>query len=554
MKNPFKAIFGLTVFMFAFISAANAESSSVFGGDKDISDITKRVYSSVVKVEARNGVRKVATGVCVDKQGHVVTTALISPRDEEIFITTSDGKQVDAEFLGMDAMTHLAVVKAKEGLGKPIDIGTSKDLEVGSWIGVVSISPEGTPHVSQGIVSSVGRDGYRLNVWVIPGSSGSPVVDDRGRMVGLLRGVYADESPVVFEFKEKEVVGSGYMFSRAESPASGMAMAVPIDVVERVAAEIKEKGKVERGWLGVQIAESEDGHVEIVDVEKESPAELAGLEEGDIILEMEGQSITSTGMLAKEIRSRKPGDDVKLKIERKDKTETVKVKLGEYTEYNIFQEFESKFPRLFPKSGEKFFALPEGKSLKVFPNRMGKRRFIGVYLQEMTPELSEYFGVKEGMGLLISKVTEGSPAEKAGLKVGDVIVTANGDPVENAAELSDMIQGLEKGDKIEIEYVRDKKKRTVSVEVDEEETGIEQYFFSTPEGETGIWQGITDKARLEYDKWQDRYSQEYKEKAERLRKEMESLSEKAMKEAKEKSEKAQKLLRTGIKKYRGIKV
>ena len=73
-------------------------------------------------------------------------------------------------------------------------------------------------------------------------------------------------------------------------------------------------------------------------------------------------------------------------------------------------------------------------------------------------------------------------------------------------------------------------------------------------GQTGIWQGITDKARLEYDKWQDRYSQEYKEKAEKLRKEMESLSEKAMKEAKEKSEKAQKLLRTSIKKYRGIKV
>jgi len=101
-------------------------------------------------------------------------------------------------------------------------------------VGVVSISPEGTPAVTQGIISSISNDWLRLNVWVTPGMSGSPVVDNNGRMVGLLRGVYSDEQPVVFEFREREVVGSGYVYSRAQAPSSGMALAVPIEIVSKV--------------------------------------------------------------------------------------------------------------------------------------------------------------------------------------------------------------------------------------------------------------------------------------------------------------------------------
>jgi len=382
----------------------------------------------------------------------------------------------------MDSETHLALVQAKEANLTPIKMAKAK-LSPGAWIGVVSISPENTPQVTQGIVSSVAQDRIRLNVWVSRGMSGSPVVDKQGQMVGLLRGVYMDEQPIVFEFQEKEIVGSGYVFSRAEAPASGMALAVPVDVVESVTTEIKEKGKVERGWLGVRIWKNEDNQVEIIEVEKDSPAELSDLKEGDIVLQFDGEDVDDDEMLAKMIRKRKPGETVTLKVERKGKTQDVKVKLGEFTEEDVWREFERKFPDLFRARPDidigrvkpRAFTRPE-----VFRWSFGERKYIGVYIQELNRELSEYFGVDKGTGLLIERIEEGGPAEKAGLRVGDVIISADGERLESTQELSELIQDKKEGEKVTIEFIRDKKKRTVGVEVKEEKTNLSNMFYSDP--------------------------------------------------------------------------
>ena len=227
-------------------------------------------------------------------------------------------------------------------------MGEAGDLSPGAWICVVSISPEMTPAVTQGIVSSVSDERLRLNIWVTPGSSGGPVVDENGRMVGLLRGIYTEDRPVVFEFRDQEQVGSGYVMSQAEAPSSGMAVAVPVDIVKKVAAEIQEKGKVQRGWMGVSIAQNEEGRIEVVGVEEESPAELAKLKEGDIILKFDDEDVTSTAMLASEIRKRKPGEDVTLKIERDGKPMEVKVKLGEYPEDGSQERARAPVPEALP--------------------------------------------------------------------------------------------------------------------------------------------------------------------------------------------------------------
>ncbi|MFZ2055734.1 MAG: serine protease, partial [Candidatus Aminicenantales bacterium] len=189
--------------------------------DNTMERVSKKVFESVVKVEARNGFKKVATGVVIDKDGYIVTTGLIWPRNEEITVTTSDGRRSEAKFLGMDPETNLALIQAKEKNLTPIVLGETDGLAPGSWIGVVSFSPENASQATQGIVSSVTADKLRLNVWVTRGASGSPVVDKDGRMVALLRGIYSDDQPVVFEFREREVVGSGYVFNRAEAPSSG---------------------------------------------------------------------------------------------------------------------------------------------------------------------------------------------------------------------------------------------------------------------------------------------------------------------------------------------
>jgi S1-C subfamily serine protease len=466
--------------LFFLMMGLSAESAGGAVVEKDIAGITKRIYPSVVRVEARNGTRRIATGVVIDKDGHILTTALISPREEKITVITSDGKRIDAEFLGFDSETHLALIRAKDKGLTPIPMGEKEGLSPGAWISVVSISPEMTPAVTQGIVSSVSDERLRLNIWVTPGSSGGPVVDENGRMVGILRGIYTEDRPVVFEFRDQEQVGSGYVMSKAEAPSSGMALAVPVDIVGKVAAEIQEKGKVQRGWLGLSIDQDEEGRIEVVGVDEESPAELAKLKEGDVILKFGDQDVMSTQMLASEIRKRKPGEDITLKVERDGKPLEVKVKLGEYPEAEAKRELELRFPRLFPPIPPPMAVTPKDKASKspnVFVSPKARefswerRKFVGVYLDELNTEMSDYFGVKEGTGLLVNRLTDKGPAQKAGLRVGDVIVKAEGKRVETVNELSGIVQDKKKGDKVKLEILREKKPLTFDVEVEEEERG-----------------------------------------------------------------------------------
>jgi serine protease Do len=506
----------LTVLAPAF--GAKTSGSKGIGIEPDITDVAKKVFPSVVRVEVQNHTRRVATGVAIEKGGYIVTTALISPREEKITVTTSEGKTYDAEFLGFDTETQLALLRAKDAGLPALPLGKAADLAPGSWICVIGVSPEQTAAVTQGIVSSVAEDKLRLNVWVTPGSSGGPVVDANGRMVGLLRGIYMDEKPVVFQFRDREQSGSGLVFSsRAEAPSSGMALAVPVDVVKDISAQIKDKGKVQRGWLGVGIGLNEDGRTVIGSIDRESPAELAKLQPGDIVFKIGGKDVSSPDVLATEIRKRKPGQDVNLKIERDGKPLDIKVKLGELAEDEALREMDLRFPGLFSFRPREPLPAPSPRSL--LPEQAPKpaaprplaprspawsyetRKFIGVYCGELNRELAEHFGVKEGTGLLVSRLTPGGPAEKAKLRVGDVIVRVDGERVETVNDLIGLVQAKAKGSKIKLEILRDKKEMTLDVEVSEEESGG---FSESDDFQNFLesWQGYTDAFKNELQKWQ----------------------------------------------------
>jgi S1-C subfamily serine protease len=494
---------------------AETAAAKATGSEPDIADIAKKVFPSVVRVEVQNHTRRVATGIVIEKGGYVVTTALISPRDEKISITTSDGKTMDAEFLGLDTETQLALLKAKDAGLPALGLGKAADLAPGSWICVIGVSPERTAAVSQGIVSSAAEDKIRLNVWVTPGSSGGPVVDAGGRMVGLLRGIYMDEKPVVFQFRDREQAGAGYvMSSRAEAPSSGMALAVPVDVVRDVVAQIKEKGRVERGWLGVGIGQDENGRAVVGTIDPESPAELAKLQEGDVVLKIGGRDVGGPDVLAAEIRKRKPGQEVTLEIERDGKPMDVKVKLGELAEDEAYKELDIRFPGLFgteapnplikPKPGAPQNApkqaVPRPLAPKTQEWSVETRKYIGITGLDLNKELAERFGVMDGTALMIAKVTPDGPAEKAKLKVGDIIVTADGKRIRTVNELIDLVQAMAKGSKIKLEVIRDKKTMTFDVEVAEEEIG----GTLESEGLQGFlesWQGYTDALQRELMNW-----------------------------------------------------
>jgi len=487
-RTSLAALAGLVIFGLAAALPAQGQK---------IEDITTSVAPSVVRVEARNGVHKIATGVVIDKDGSIVTTALISPRDEKITVFAADGKSYPAEFKGFDIETNIAVVQAKGASLVPIALGKSSELRPGVWIGVVGLSPEQTPAVTQGIVSSVADDRARLNVWVVPGMSGSPVVNAGGQMVGLLRGAYTDEQPIVFEFREQQVVGSGTVFSRAEAGSAGMAVAVPVDIVGSVAADIRKSGKVLRGWLGVS-AGDKDGQVVIASVEPKSPASMAKLQEGDIVLQVGERDIAAAQTLTREIRSRKPGTDVVLKVERDGKPVDVKVKLGEYSAEDARRELELNFPGLFlrpPLPVKPTTPKPEPrtpKPLQPAPRLPDffSRKYIGAAVQTLTKDLAAFFGVKDGMGLLVAEVNPDSPAQKAGLKAGDVILKANGKSLVLGDDLSEIIQGLKKGDKLKLDLLRDKKPLTVEVEVEEERSGSDFWTFDVwPKSTLELWGG-----------------------------------------------------------------
>jgi len=498
-----------------------AEPGSPVPEDKKVDALTKAIFPSVVRVEAgQRGVRKIATGVVIDNAGYIVTTALVSPQDKKIEVVTADGRRLPADLLGLDPETHLAVLKAKDKVPAAVPLGSAAGLAPGAWIAVISLSLENTPAVTQGIVSSASEEKIRLNVWVMPGSSGSPVVDAEGRMIGLLRGVYFDDNPVVFEFRDREVEGSGFAISRGEAPAAGMAVAVPIETVKAVFQEIKATGKVSRGWVGVGIAQDEDNRVVITDINKDSPAALAKLREGDRVLKLDGKPLVDAATLASEIRKRKPGQDISLLIEREGKNIEVKVKLGEYTEEDIRREMAIKFPKLFE------IPLPPKEPMPPFaparPFRWEKRKYIGVFLQETTKDLANFFGLKEGAGLLITELAKGGPAEKAGLQVGDVIFKADEKRVNTVAELSAVVQTKKKGDKVKIEFMRDKKSASLMLEVAEQETGgplglmddgtfkgLERFFEPGQNWLEGLQENI-DKQMKEFEKSRQTLQKSYR--------------------------------------------
>jgi len=230
-------------------------------------------------------------------------------------------------------------------------------------------------------------------------------------------------------------------------------------------AKTKKSYKV--AWLGVYTQSLDDDLVDafklpvdygaiINEVVNNSPADKAGLEEDDIIISFNGKKVRTSDDLVDFIDKHNPGDTVKITVVTEDGQKDLAIKLGRRKTSDL---------RNFYFSGDDYDDIN-----KYYYFNGDTYPFIGVSLSELSDQLGEYFGVRRGEGVLITNVEEDSPAEKAGLKAGDVIVAVDGEDVENASDVQKIIRDKEIGDTAQIRYFRDKKEQTVKVEVEESES------------------------------------------------------------------------------------
>jgi serine protease Do len=384
------------------------------------------------------------SGFIVAADGYVVTNAHVVDGADEVRIKLTDRREFTAKVVGVDKRTDVAVLRIEARNLPTVTIGDPDKLKVGEWVVAIG-KPFGLENtMTAGIVSAKGRDLPQENlvpfiqtdVAINPGNSGGPLFNLRGEVVGINSLIYSRSG--------------GYM---------GLAFAIPIDVAMNTVSQIRDKGRVTRGRIGVQIQEvtresaeafglKQAGGALVNSVEKDGPAEKGGVEPGDIIVKVDGKDVTSSNALPRIITQVRPGTKVTLTVWRKGATRDLTVVVAEMKEEAATQQRRGAQPA--PKE--------KGK-----PNRMG------LVLSDLTDEQRKEAGVKGGV--LVEDIPNGV---RGNVQPGDVVlaIISKGVTTEakSAAQVNDLLAKLEKNASVTLQIKRG-----------------EQLFFSTirlPNGET----------------------------------------------------------------------
>jgi serine protease Do len=351
------------------------------------------------------------SGFFVSEDGYIVTNNHVVDGAAEVLVVMNDGEILEAEVIGVDDKTDLALVKVT-GNDRifPYVTFNRDEVRVGDWVVAVG-NPFGLGGtVTAGIVSARGReigagpydDFIQIDAPINRGNSGGPTFDLEGEVVGVNTAIYSPSGGSV-----------------------GIGFAVPASIAEQVIEDLKDDGKVTRGWLGVQIqpitleiAESIGlGTVSgalVTEPQQDSPARTAGILEGDAILAVDGQDVEGPRDLARIIAGKAPGSDVVLRVWRDGAERTVDVTLG----------------RL--KAAEQEASLGEGGGTP--DARAGAPTSFG-----MTDAPADELGVDDD-GLAVVEIEPAGVAAEKGVSVGDVILSANGEPLRSYDDLEESVE------------------------------------------------------------------------------------------------------------------
>lgn len=368
------------------------------------------------------------SGVIVNADGYILTNNHVVAHGKDITVTWNN-KNYTGKVVGTDPQTDLAVVKI-EATGLPtLTFGDSSKMQVGDVVFAIG-DPFGIGETAtMGIVSATGRGNLRIegnqsyedfiqtDAAINPGNSGGALIDLHGNLVGINTAILTSSSGM-----------------NGEGGNEGIGFAIPIDMARSVMEQLIQHGKVERGHIGVTITPlSADmaqyfgytggGNGALIDhVNPGSPAAKAGLKHGDIVLALNGESITGSGQLSARIANEAPGTTIHLKVFRDGKTFDVPVTLAPGSAY------ENQPGQQNPSSNSE--------------NQMnGEHGLEGVHVVELTPDIADQLQLPTSThGVVVDNVDQGSAAQDDGLQRGDVIVEVNRKPVGNVDQFRSALE------------------------------------------------------------------------------------------------------------------
>ena len=382
---------------------------SPFGPGDPRTDLLERFFGGPTPrgPQRQNGV---GSGFIIDPNGTILTNYHVVGEAEKISVTLSDGKSFDAKVIGKDQKTDIAVIKIDAGRELPaVTIGDSDRLEVGEWVIAIG-NPFGLDHtITSGIVSAKGRqigagpyDNFiQTDASINPGNSGGPLLNLRGEVVGINTAIFSQTGGNI-----------------------GIGFAIPTNSVKDLLPQLKDKGRVVRGYLGTTVQKitpeladtlglKQTSGALVADVVKGGPAEKAGIKPGDVITEFDRKEIKDSSDLPGVVARVSPGTSVPVKLHRECKQLSLPITVGELKDNEVA-------------------AAPQESGL-------------GLTVQPLTPELAQSLGLDRAEGIVVSSVAPGSVADEAGLRTGDVITQINRRPVKNMADYNREVGASEKG-------------------------------------------------------------------------------------------------------------
>lgn len=348
------------------------------------------------------------SGFIISEDGYILTNNHVVGDADKITVKLNNGKTVEAKLIGTDPRSEVAVIKIDEKNLPYLKEGSSSDLEIGEWVIAIG-NPFGLAEtVTVGIVSAKGRSGMKIadyedfiqtDAAINPGNSGGPLLNIDGEVIGINTAIMSQSG--------------GYM---------GIGFAIPIDMAMAIKDQLVDKGRVTRGFLGVRLnPEYGDDMAEsfgmkrttgalVAEVMEDTPAAEAGLQSGDIILEINGVAIEDNNALLNRVAFLVPGTEVKIKIFRDGKEIQQKLIIGTYPgDSEAAVETESFLEKL------------------------------GFSVSDLTADIASQLGYRFDEGVVITEVRPGSMAESAGLEAGNLILGINRVPVANLDEFNNEI-------------------------------------------------------------------------------------------------------------------